>query len=363
MNTISSILTNSRQAGRPLIGCFPLYPPLELLSSLGLTPVVLWSLGRWLPETPNADLHVQQYACSVGRRLAEAVAGSAGEVFDGLFMYNACDTLRNLPELLQLVRPSLPIFRIHVPQTVPQGEFVQGYLAREVENLIQRLEAEYAVSYSDQAFRATVEQYRAVRGLAQGIQQAAAQGRLRFADYTRTINTAWLSPIEQQRAMLQELLDSAGEEAKASGPKVMLSGIMPPPGPIMELIEQAGLRVAANDIASLGRSIEYTPEGFDSAADYYQQFYFDHPPCSTLLYSGEARHASLPRAATDSRVDGVIFVAEKFCEYEYFEFPLMQKALGEMNIPSLVLEIAMHDRDNVGAFRTRIEAFAELLGQ
>ena len=363
MNNLLSVLTNSKQTGRPLIGCFPLYPPLELLSCLGLTPVVLWSLGRWLPDTPNADLHVQQYACSVGRRLAEAVSGPTGEAFDGLFMYNACDTLRNLPELLQLARPGLPIYRIHIPQTVPQGDFVQGYLAREIENLIQRLEADYGVFFSDHDFKSTVEQYRDLRSLAQRIQQAAAQGRLGFADYTRTMNTAWLSPIEQQLAMLQDLLDSAGGEAKASGPRVMLSGIMPPPGPIMELIEQAGLRVMANDIASLGRSVEYTPDSFDSAADYYQQFYFDHPPCSTLLYSGEARHASLPRTAIDSGADGVIFVGEKFCEYEYFEFPLMQKALGEINIPSLVLEIAMHDRDNVGAFRTRIEAFAELLGQ
>lgn len=363
MENLLSALTKAKHAGRPLIGCFPLYPPLELLSSLGLTPIVLWNLGRWLPMTPNADMHVQQYACSVSRRLAEAVSGPTGEAFDGLFMYNSCDTLRNLPELLQLVRPELPLSRIHVPQTVPQGTFIMDYLAREIENLIKHLEVEYNVSYSDKAFAESVEKYRRIRSLARQIQQAAAQGRLSFAAYTQIMNEAWLSPLEKQESMLQNLLDLATKPPQDSPVKIMLSGVLPPPGPIMALIEQAGIRVVANDIGSLGRSMEFTPENFNNAAEYYQQLYFDHPPCSTLLFSGPARHADLPLKARECGAQGVIFVGEKFCEYEYFEFPLMQNALNGLGMPSLVLEIALDDRNNVGAFRTRIEAFAEMLGQ
>ena len=58
---------------------------------------------------------------------------------------------------------------------------------------------------------------------------------------------------------------------------------------------------------------------------------------------------------------GVIFSGEKFCEYEYFEFPFLEKCLREKGIPTLFLEFGVDDDRNVSAYTTRVEAFAEIL--
>ena len=81
------------------IGMFPLYPPVELAESFNVCPRLMWGLDRDIQVAPRADQHVQVYACSVARRLTEYVL-TEGENLSGLFAYNACDTLRNLPEIL-----------------------------------------------------------------------------------------------------------------------------------------------------------------------------------------------------------------------------------------------------------------------
>ena len=62
-----------------------------------------------------------------------------------------------------------------------------------------------------------------------------------------------------------------------------------------------------------------------------------------------------------SEAKGVIFSGEKFCEYEYFEFPYLEKRLKEIGIPTLMLEFSVDDTENVSAYTTRVEAFAEML--
>lgn len=54
-------------------------------------------------------------------------------------------------------------------------------------------------------------------------------------------------------------------------------------------------------------------------------------------------------------------MGEKFCEYEYFEFPYLQKHLRQKGLRTLLLEFAIDDDQNLGQVRTRIEAFSEMI--
>jgi hypothetical protein len=76
MPALTEILARGGHGDRPVIGCFPLYPPLELFHSMGLAPVVLWGLRDAIPSLSLADRHLQSYVCSVARRLTEAVSWS-----------------------------------------------------------------------------------------------------------------------------------------------------------------------------------------------------------------------------------------------------------------------------------------------
>lgn len=358
-------LAKLRQAGKPVVGCFPLYPPLELLHSLGLTPVVLWGLEGSGGDLAEADRHIQTYACSVARRLAQCVMVDGPGLFDGLFFYNACDTLRNLPEILRegwAGSDGPRLFRLHLPLTSARGDAALAYMRSEIDALIAALEAAFRTRFSEESFAASVGLYARMRTLALEWEAAMAAGRVSFNAYCETMARNNLLAVEDQVELLETgmaSLPSAGLES--GGKPIIVSGILPPPPAICRLFDDAGLRVVANDLASCFRSHAYTPDTWRDVGDYYVRFYEEHFPCTTLLYTADRRVPALLAMADSMEAAGFVFLGEKYCEYEYFELPYLQGRLQEAGIPVLSLEISIDDAVNVETFRTRIQAFAEML--
>ena len=48
-------LRQLRDEGRKIVGCFPLYPPVELFYAMDLVPVVLWGLTNAHKDTAGSD--------------------------------------------------------------------------------------------------------------------------------------------------------------------------------------------------------------------------------------------------------------------------------------------------------------------
>lgn len=368
METPSQALTRLKNGPRPVIGCLPLYPPMELLHSMGLTPIVLWGLSDVVPHVNDADSHIQNFACSVARRLTQFVISEWEELLDGLFFYNAGDTLRNLPEILRqgvvLSGGMLhPQFHIHIPMTSPEQADTSGYLKKEFENLIESLESFYGVKFSEDRFADSVGLYDRMRELCGQLEQAVSHGRLAFADFCRVLTTANFLAVNEQIVLLESVL--AGLPARTAeavnSTRVIVSGILPPPAAICEIMDQAGLVVAGNDIAFMHRSYARTPDTWEDVLDYYDRFYREHFPCTTLLYSSDRRLEAVVRMVLENSARGFVFVGEKFCEYEYFELPSLEKNLKDQGVPVLAMEISMDDTTGAETFRTRLEAFSELI--
>ncbi len=355
-----------RKSGRPVIGCLPLYPPLELLHSLGLMPVILWGFPEPVSDLTLADRHIQSYACSVVRRLAQVVIAEGARLFDGLLFYNACDTLRNLPEILVeglAGQERVPMFRLHLPMTSAGDPVVDDYLTREIAELTHDLESVFRVQFSEKRFVESVRIYSRMRELAVQCEEAVAQGRLSFSSFGRTMAAANFLPVEEQISLLKSYLATAGPASDTSRPRVVVSGILPPPPGISRLLDEGGLRVTGNDIASCFRSYASTPEGWRDVYDYYRLFYRNHFPCTTLLHTADRRIPAVLDLVSRAGAEGFVFAGEKFCEYEYFELPYLHERLREAGVQVLALEISIDGAANVETFRTRIQAFAELLAQ
>ena len=169
MNSIINKINRIKDSGKKVIGCFPLYPPLELFHSMDIIPVVLWGIDDVLAGVSESDKHLQNYVCSVARRLTEFVLTDGGRLLDGLFMYNACDTLRNLPEILECglgeKNIKVPLFNIHIPAMYTGQTDSSKYLRDEITGLVSKLEQEYGVAYSEKRFRESADLYREMRSL------------------------------------------------------------------------------------------------------------------------------------------------------------------------------------------------------
>lgn len=358
-----------KENGAKVIGCFPLYPPLELFHSLGLAPVVLWGFKDSVKAVDSANRHIQGYACSVARHLVEFVLSDRDQVMDGLFMYNACDTLRNLPEILHCglgeTGRSLRIFKMHIPMAPEEQTRTSGYFSSRMLALINEIEQAFDVAFSLDKFRHSVALYRESRSLCKELESQVARGAMSYARYSRIIREGCFTAVEQHIELMKDVLKEKtplpDESVSESGPAVIVSGILPPPFALIDALENAGLRIAGNDIAAQRRSYAYTPDAVDDPCLYYQDFYLHHFPCPTLLFSGGNRIATIMDLVTATGAKGFVFIGEKFCENEYFEIPYLEKVLKESGIATLSLEISIDDDENSEGFFTRIEAFAELL--
>jgi benzoyl-CoA reductase/2-hydroxyglutaryl-CoA dehydratase subunit BcrC/BadD/HgdB len=171
-------------------------------------------------------------------------------------------------------------------------------------------------------------------------------------------------PVSEQFSTLSDAvaeLDDAPEK-KDDAKRIVISGILPPPPSVVEAMERSGLRVVGEDLAIFRRSYNSPSPQATEPGDYYTRFYENHSPCTTLHYLADRRIDAVLALCRDLDADGFIFLGEKFCEYEYFEYPHLEKRLRESGIPTLALEFSIDDSEHIGAVVTRIEAYAELLG-
>jgi len=377
---IKSAIKTTAEAGRPIIGCFPLYPPVELIHSMGFHPMILWGFRDLFKTTSQSDRHVQSFTCSVARHLVEFVFSDFGQSLAGVFAYNACDTLRNLPEIIGrgladrrgIKEGGFFIETMHLPMggvVGDAGDYLEGYLAREINRVISACERSLGAEFSNAAFQKSVLLYNTLRRLMSDLEEKVNQGVLPFMEFSRLVSMANLLPVEAAI----ETLSSTVAQMRGKNPRgysedcrrIIVSGILPPPPRIGDLFEAADIIVAGNDIASLARS--YASPTMDEGEDvkpgeyYYKRFYKDHSPCTTLHHTAGRRIETILALCRERRACGFVFFGEKFCEHEYFEYPYLEKRLKEAGISSLFLEFSIDDGENVEQFKTRIQAFAELL--
>ena len=361
-------LQEYKRQGRMIVGCFPLYPPLELLHSFGLVPLVLWDIKSHMRTLKESDRHLQPYTCSVVRRLTEFILSEEGSLLDGIFMYNACDSLRNMPEIIERGLKekgmSLPLLKYHVPMAPPGQTDSSEYFAGRIQELINGIENTFAVRFSSERFLDSIRLYNTIRRLSLEMEKMVAEGKISYLNFSRIIRNGYLMAPEDHLSALENSIQNAESCPPKKSPderRIIVSGILPPPDALCAIIEGTGLRVAGNDVASQSRSYWYIAQEKKDTASYYIDFYKNHHPCTTLLYSSDERLKILTDLIKKRDVHGLIFIGEKFCEYEYLEMPFINKMLEQNSIATLQLEIATDDDDNVEALRTRVEAFSELI--
>lgn len=367
MDNILNVCSSLKRQGKDVLGCFPLYLPVELFHSFGLTPVTLWGMKPGNVNLTVSDRHLQNFTCGIARCLAECVLGNGSDCIDALFMYNACDTLRNLPEIIEKglndKGMKKQIFRLHIPAVSSDRSGVKQYLEHRIKDLVKRLEEYTGRTFSPGDFGNSVELYRKQRALSRDLETLAENGKVPFRQIHDILVQAHYMPVEDHLVLLEKNIPIIREQCvvDTGSIPVMISGIQVPRGTVIEMMEEAGLSIVANDVATLRRSYEYSPDISSDPVQYYQDFYFNHYPCTTMLSEGDRRLEVIRQTVHEKKVRGVIFLMEKFCEYEYFEIPHIDSVLKDEGIRTLCLEFGIEDSADAGTIKNRIAAFAEML--
>ena len=78
-----------------VVGCYPVYTPVELIHAAGMLPVGIIGAGNRL-EIAHADSRFQSFVCSIVKSTLELGLTERLKFLDGIVFHSICDPARNL---------------------------------------------------------------------------------------------------------------------------------------------------------------------------------------------------------------------------------------------------------------------------
>jgi len=350
-------------SGGKVIGCFPVYAPVEIPYALGMLPVGLFGGGNRI-EIANADSRFQSFICSIVKSTLELAFVGKLDVFDGLLFHSICDPARNLASVMERNFPERPAVYVHLPQNLASPH-AAPYLASELRRVAEALSPIAGRRLRDDDLARAAAAYECVRGLLRELYalrsarpEAISTGEL----YTVARLATLTDPLDAARVLARVLEGAWAREAKPKDRiRVVLVGSFceQPPLELLESLEAAGCYVVNDDLLQ-GWRWARTAVALD--ADPYMSLARAYVDASVHLSTKHdlrtPRAAALLESVREHRADAVIFLGAKFCEPGLFDYVLYRRALDAAGMPHLFLEFEekmwLYDR-----LQGEVETFVE----
>ena len=347
------VIAGLRREGRKIAAVLPYHYPRVLLGAHGFHPVEVW--GPPGVDRDGAGRHFQTYTCDIVLRSTAFLAGGGLDAADVILVPHTCDALQGMGSVLtDFVQPSQPVITLYLPRE--QREADREYLIAELQRLSGRLAAITGTPPSDADWAAAL----AAEERADAVLAALYADRANLAVTDREFYTLVRSreylPAGEFAAAAAAV---PGGAAPAHGVGLLVSGIVAEPPELFDVLEQAGSRGVADDLACGSRRL-YPPS---EAADPFERMadrLLASPPDPTRGSPIAERAAHLAATAERTGARGVIVYDVPFCEPELFDVPRLRTHLERHGLPLLHLEVELAGSLPEQAV-TRIEAFVETL--
>jgi benzoyl-CoA reductase/2-hydroxyglutaryl-CoA dehydratase subunit BcrC/BadD/HgdB len=363
LNEIEKLLEDvpgeSKRSERPVIGWFCSYTPLEILLAAGLQPYrIIPSPGK---SITSADGYIDRNYCPYVRTcLGEALEGRY-KFLDGVIFVNSCDAMRRLYDVWRYNVGKNFIRLLDLPRT-DTAEAI-NYFRERLEVLTGETGALFKVEVTDAALTKSTEEMNAVR---RGLRQLYTLNRERgfplTAAHLHTVVRASTSlPWDAFRKLLERLTDELPVLIAASDkrPRLLITGSVMDNPHILELIDECGARVVADDLCTGTRQFWDVVESSADPLTDLSRHYLTRTPCPRMTNTGK-RFDHILRLVDEYKVDGIVFYTMKFCDPFLFDVPILKTRLERKGIPLLLLE-GDYTSGTLGRVKTRVEAFVEML--
>jgi len=380
MTTVENLITSYRESlensplqiaaeykhqhpDQKIVGCYPVYTPVELIHAAGMLPVGVIGAGNRL-EIAHADSRFQSFVCSIVKSTLELGLTDKLNFLDGIVFHSICDPARNLGSVFKRNFPNLMVEYIHFPQNMTSPHSID-YLIAEYRRLGASYEQLSGKKISDDRLRESIAVYNSQRSLLRelyAIRRESPQNLSTVECYILT-RIGTLIPPDEHIGILREALPELHRrnEKPKDRIKVVLEGSFceQPPIELLDGLESAGCYILDDDILTGWRwfadDIETEGDPLRNLANAY---------INRSVYSGVKHDTREPKAKhlidkfKETGASAVLILAAKFCEPALFDYALYKRALEKEGIPHLCLEF----EEKMWIFdkaRTEVETFVE----
>jgi bzd-type benzoyl-CoA reductase N subunit len=364
IDEINSLLEHHQdlmaRSGKPVIGWFCSYTPLEIIQAAGLYPYrILPEPGRTITR---ADGYIDRNFCPYVRTcLGEALDGKY-KFLNGLVVVNSCDPMRRMYDVWRYNIGGEFNYLLDLPR-INSAEAV-AYYRESLQKFITELETHFKVKVSNAALVDAIKVLNTSRSLLKELYRLNRDNlALTAAEIRAVVKASTLLPMDVLNSLLVRLLDEirSYEAYEDKSPRILITGSVMDNPQIPGLIEECGARVVGDDLCNGTRQFWDTVESAAEPLTDLSRHYLNRTPCPRMKDAAK-RFDHVMRMIDEFRVDGVIFYTMKFCDPFLFDVPLLKGRLDEKGIPALRLE-GDYTPGTLGRVKTRIEAFIEMLRQ
>ncbi len=332
--------------------------PEEIILAADMIPIRLF--GDPTKNIDKANEHIPPNHCVWARNiLQQAIEGFNGDI-KGVITTHGCDcTNREFDIWLECVDLEFLYF-LNAP--LKRNKTALKFFINDMKELITQLEDKFKVSITLEKISKAIKKMNQIRELLREISEYRSKMILKGSEFHALVKE--VQQIEKNEAL--EMLESKLVALKLQKPhldnklkKVLLTGSVIDDTEFIKFLESLGFHVISDDICIGTKyfwgNIDETEDPIKALAEYH----LSKPIYSTKFPSYE-RFETIKNLAEKYNVDGIINIAQKFCEPVLYDHPYFNKKFKELEIPYLFIEME-YNRESYKQLATRFEAFAEII--
>jgi benzoyl-CoA reductase/2-hydroxyglutaryl-CoA dehydratase subunit BcrC/BadD/HgdB len=351
----SEVIQSHKEKGGKIAAVFPYHYPRALLRAFDIQPVEVW--GPPGVDTSQADAHLQAYVCTIVKNGLAFILSGGLDGCDYIMVPHGCDSLQGLGSiLLDFVKPRQTILPFYVPRQDRDASI--DFLTDEFKSIEEKLRKLTGKKPSVTDLVKAVHREEAADLVLADLFNRRRRLPLSNLEFYRLVRSREYLPAEVFAEIGHRTLEQGGQP-DPQGIGIVLSGLVPEPMDLLEVISKAGGVVVADDLACSGRRLYTAGKGKEPHRRMANSI-LTAAPDSTRGSPIEDRIRHLVKLCQGSDARGVIFYDIKFCEPEQFYIPQVREGLDRAGIRSVAMEGDL-DGKLGQQLVTRIEAFLETL--
>lgn len=368
INEFKAIADNPRKAmddykketGKGAIGIMPVYCPEEIVHAAGYLPIGMW--GAQKKQISKARTYLPPFACSIMQSVMELQLEGVYDDLEAVIFSVPCDTLKCMSQKWN--RPVPAIVFTH-PQNRKIAKDAANVFAREEFNIVkEKLEDILDVHISNKAIKNSIAVYNENRAACREFSDVAAEyaAVVTPSDRHAVIKARWFMEKSRHTALVKELIAALKAEPapEFKGKKIIVTGIQVEPYDVLDIFQENGFAIVADDLAQETRNFRQDVPDDDDALMALARAWNEFDGCSLATDANKPKGQMIIDAVKKYGADAVVVCMMKFCDPEEFDYPILLQEFEAAGVKNLYIEV---DQESTAfeQVKTRIQTFAEIL--
>ena len=368
INEFKAIADNPRKAmddykketGKGAVGIMPVYCPEEIVHAAGYLPIGMW--GAQKKQISKARTYLPPFACSIMQSVMELQLEGVYDDLEAVIFSVPCDTLKCMSQKWN--RPVPAIVFTH-PQNRKIAKDAANVFAREEFNIVQeKLEDILDVHISNKAIKNSIAVYNENRAACREFSDVAAEyaAVVTPSDRHAVIKARWFMEKSRHTALVKELIAALKAEPapEFKGKKIIVTGIQVEPYDVLDIFQENGFAIVADDLAQETRNFRQDVPDDDDALMALARAWNEFDGCSLATDANKPKGQMIIDAVKKYGADAVVVCMMKFCDPEEFDYPILLQEFEAAGVKNLYIEV---DQESTAfeQVKTRIQTFAEIL--